>query len=84
MHARPAGTSNAVLLVCSSTQDELAKHTQRAASTIELQQQELGMLKERIRCAGVVELNCEQHGCERAALLMRSSQPTTTCKHAAW
>ncbi|PRW58913.1 hypothetical protein C2E21_2665 [Chlorella sorokiniana] len=30
-------------------QDELAKHTQRAASTIELQQQELGMLKERIR-----------------------------------
>lgn len=30
-------------------QDELAKHTQRAASTIELQTQELGMLKGRIR-----------------------------------
>ena len=33
-------------------QDELAKHTQRAASTIELQAQELGMLKDRIRWVG--------------------------------
>lgn len=32
-------------------QDELAQHTQRAATTIELQQKELGLLKGRIRWA---------------------------------